>query len=94
MKYPIARVAEFFRVVTATAKNGTWATDHTVRERFAICIRCVHMELNDDNTEGKCGMCKCQIRDEKAKTFRTRLTNKLAHPSSRCPRGWWAEEEA
>lgn len=94
MKYSIPQIAEFFQVVMATARSGSFATERTIRSRFAICIRCAHMDLNDGNTEGKCGLCKCQIRDAKAKTFRTRLTNKLAHSSSRCPRGWWGEEEA
>jgi len=85
------QMAGFLRTVLTTAIDGEWASEETIRRRYAKCVACEFFRMRGEH--GQCGVCECKIRDEQAKRFLHRLSNKLAHKSSKCPRRFWVEEE-
>jgi hypothetical protein len=85
VKQQLERGAQFAKVLSDTIlnHNGKLASQETIDARLAICAKCpwFRPDLN------RCAICGCRVRVDQG--FRKNLANKLAHPSSACPKGKW-----
>jgi hypothetical protein len=78
-------VGNFIKVVTDTVvkHKGKLVSRAVIDERLAICQECPFFRP----VKNRCAVCGCGVRIDKG--FRLNLANKLAHPSSVCPKRKW-----
>ena len=78
-------LATFMKVVTDTIvkHKGKLVSKAVIDERLAICKECPYFRPG----KNRCSVCGCGVTIDKG--FRRNLANKLAHPSSVCPKKKW-----